>query len=106
MQSVRAMRGPGKSVDVIFVVDNSASMEDEIAAVRANINQNFAAIVQASAVDLRVILLSLYGTSGTNICIGPPLAGAECGAGLGLGAPTATCSSTTASTSRAPTRCA
>src|SRR3954464_8230980 len=44
MQSVRAMRGPGRTVDVIFVIDNSASMVDEIAAVRANINQNFAAI--------------------------------------------------------------
>src|SRR3954465_3995807 len=46
-QSVRAMRGPGKSVDVIFVVDNSSSMDQEIAAVRENINQNFAAIVSA-----------------------------------------------------------
>src|SRR4051794_37810682 len=52
MQSVRAMRGPGKTVDVVFVVDNSSSMEEEITAVRANINQNFAAIVQAGAVDL------------------------------------------------------
>src|SRR6185369_8729595 len=85
MQSVRAQRGPGKTVDVIFIVDNSSSMEDEIKAIRANINQNFAQIVQASAVDMRVILLSLYGTTGTNICIGPPLAGTECGTGLGLG---------------------
>ena len=28
MQSVRAQRGPGKTVDVIFVVDNSSSMKD------------------------------------------------------------------------------
>jgi hypothetical protein len=82
MQSVSAKRGPGKSVDVIFIIDNSGSMQDEIAAVRANINQNFAAIVQSSAVDMRVILLSHYGTTGTYVCIGPPLAGADCSAGL------------------------
>lgn len=82
MQSVRAERGPAKQVDIIFVIDNSGSMTEEIAAVRGNINKNFAAIIQQSGVDFRVILLSLYGSTGTNICIEPPLAGASCGAGL------------------------
>jgi hypothetical protein len=81
-QSARAERGPSKQVDIIFVVDNSGSMSDEIAAIRDNINRNFAALVQDSGVDFRVILLSLYGTGGTTICIEPPLAGAPCGDGL------------------------
>jgi hypothetical protein len=82
MQSVRATRGPAKQVDVIFVVDNSGSMTDEIAAVRQNINSRFASIVAQSGVDFRVILLSLYGQGGTSICIEPPLSGADCTAGL------------------------
>jgi hypothetical protein len=82
MQSVHAMHGPAKTVDVIFVIDNSSSMNEEISAVRENINENFAAIVQASAVDLRVIMLSRYGVDGANICVEPPLAGAPCEAGL------------------------
>jgi hypothetical protein len=82
MQSARAERGPAKQVDIVFVVDNSGSMSEEIAAIRDNINRNFAAMVQDSGVDFRVILLSLYGTGGTTICVEPPLAGAPCTDGL------------------------
>jgi hypothetical protein len=82
MQTARAKRGPSKQVDIVFVVDNSGSMSEEIAAIRDNINRNFAALVQDSGVDFRVILLSLYGTGGTTICLEPPLAGAPCTDGL------------------------
>jgi hypothetical protein len=82
MQSARAERGPSKQVDIIFAIDNSGSMSEEIAAIRENINRNFAALVQDSGVDFRVILLSLHGTGGTTICIEPPLAGAPCTEGL------------------------
>ena len=75
MQTTRAERGAVKEVDIIFVVDNSGSMTDEIDAIRRNINDNFAAIIEASGVDYRVILLSQYGREGTNVCIEPPLAG-------------------------------
>jgi hypothetical protein len=86
MQVARARRGPSKPLDVIFVIDNSGSMEDEIAAVRDNINASFAALIEASGADFRVIMLTHFGALGTSVCIEPPLAGAECSAGLGLAA--------------------
>lgn len=82
MQSARAERGSAKQVDIVFVIDNSASMIEEIAAIRTNINQNFAALIRQSGVDFRVVLLSLYGSGGTTICIDPPLSGASCSEGL------------------------
>jgi len=82
MQVARARRGPSKPLDVIFIVDNSGSMENEIAAVRANINDSFASIIEASGADFRVIVLSKFGPMGTDLCVGPPLASAECGAGI------------------------
>jgi hypothetical protein len=82
MQSIRAQRGAPKPVDVVFVIDNSGSMSDEIAQVRANINEQFASIIAASGVDFRVIMISAFGVGGTDICIEPPLAGASCNSGL------------------------
>src|SRR5438552_4153138 len=82
MQSVRGKRRPTRKVDVIFVVDNSGSMSEEIASIRENINQNFATIITQSGVDFRVVMLSLYGTEATSICVEPPLAGASCAEGL------------------------
>jgi hypothetical protein len=80
-QSLRAERQK-RPVDAVFVIDNSGSMGEEIAAVRANIDRDFAAIVGESGVDLRVVVISRYGTKGTDVCIEPPLAGASCAAGL------------------------
>lgn len=82
MQSTRAERGVERPVDIIFVIDNSGSMTDEIAAVRRNINRNFARIIEDSGVDFRVIMLSLFGTDAANVCIDPPLAGNACDVGL------------------------
>lgn len=63
-------------VDVIMVVDNSGSMTEEIVAVQGNINQSFAAILAASGLDYRVIMISRHGTAnpGQSICINAPLA--------------------------------
>ncbi|MEZ4224385.1 MAG: hypothetical protein R3B13_25775 [Polyangiaceae bacterium] len=61
-----------KPVDIIFVIDNSCSMSNENSAVEANVNQNFASIIQASGVDYRVIMLTAY-TSGYEVQVGPPL---------------------------------
>jgi hypothetical protein len=71
------------AIDIIFVIDNSGSMFDEIDAVEQRINDDFAAIIAASGVDYRVIMLSelrakeplpyLFG-----ICVGPPLGGHVC----------------------------
>ncbi len=80
-QSTEARPGIGKAVDIIFVIDNSGSMNAEIAAVENNINSNFAAIIGGSGVDYRVIMLSIAADSGSYtapVCIGPPLGGAPC----------------------------
>ncbi len=82
MQSARAVRGSDQPLDVVFVIDNSGSMTEEIAAVRENINRNFATLIQASGADYRVIVLSKYGADATTVCIEPPLAGADCELGL------------------------
>jgi hypothetical protein len=68
-------------VDIIWMVDNSNSMQPAIAEVKAGLN-DFAALISASNLDYKVILLSLRGTSDLSICIPPPLAGDDaCGNG-------------------------
>jgi hypothetical protein len=66
-----------KPVDVIIFIDNSGSMEEEILGVQANINKNFADIIEQSGIDYRVILVSRHGSaSGNNsVCIEAPLSG-------------------------------
>jgi hypothetical protein len=74
-----------RPVDVIFVIDNSSSMEGEIAQVQQRINEDFADIIQSSGVDYRVIMVSRYGDidqsvgdSDVPICIGGSLGGQDC----------------------------
>jgi hypothetical protein len=66
-----------KPVDIIFVIDNSGSMTQEIVAVQNNINKNFADIIAKSGLDYRVIMLSFHGsaTADQSICITMPLSG-------------------------------
>ncbi len=59
--------------DIIFVIDNSGSMGQEIASVEQNINVNFAQIIGASGIDYQVIMVTNHGASSTQVCIGPPL---------------------------------
>lgn len=74
-----------RPIDVIFAIDNSPSMGDEISQVQARINQDFAQIMADSALDYRVILISRYGkvgvpvgVSANPICIGAPLGNGGC----------------------------
>jgi hypothetical protein len=73
-----------KPVDVIFAVDNSCSMAEEMKGIQDNINANFAQIIQASNVDYRVILIGEHGgynypsSYDSSICIDPPLSGGPC----------------------------
>jgi len=62
-------------VDIITVIDNSGSMQDEIDAVETNINVNFANILEAAGIDYRLILLSQHETQGRDlaICVTAPL---------------------------------
>ncbi len=73
-----------RPVDIIFVVDNSASMEPAIVQVQAGLN-DFADRIGDGLLDFSVIMLSLRGTSGGDrfpVCIPPPLAGdGSCGDG-------------------------
>lgn len=71
-----------KPVDIIFLIDASESMDEEIAAVENNINLNFAQIIGASSVDYQVILIANFDLSATNrVCIKPPLGGNTCAPG-------------------------
>jgi hypothetical protein len=59
------------AADVLVVVDSSGSMDEEVAAVQASLN-DFAAGIQNAAVDLHLILI------GTEICIPAPLGSGMC----------------------------
>jgi hypothetical protein len=80
-----------RPVDVIIVIDNSASMEGEIVAVQDRINADFAAIIGASGIDYRVIMVTRFGNvyienhdgggaydSAYAVCIGTPLSDLTC----------------------------
>jgi hypothetical protein len=63
--------------DIIWVVDQSGSMNQETAYVKEQIN-NFAADIAKSSVDYRVVMIA--NPTGSNaICVPPPLAGDKCG---------------------------
>ena len=71
-------------VDIIVILDNSGSMHQEMGAVEANINVNFAQVLDTGGVDYRVILLSRHRTgvrttgetqANTSICVSAPLSG-------------------------------
>lgn len=69
-----------RPADIIFIVDNSESMTQEINSVQRNINQNFASIIAASKIDYRVIMLSRHGSSDVeqSVCIEAPLGSGSC----------------------------
>lgn len=78
---------PGKRpVDIIFAIDNSESMSEEIGEVEKQINDNFASIIEASGTDYHVVMISRHGTHGGNpasnplqkICVKAPLSGTNC----------------------------
>jgi hypothetical protein len=69
-------------VDIIVIVDNSASMGDELAATERNINESFAQILEDSGLDYRVIALTLHrranrqsggNQAATMLCVAKPL---------------------------------
>ena len=65
-----------RPVDIIFVIDNSGSMTEEITGVQNNINTNFADIMSKSGLDYRVIMVTNFGSvSSQRVCISAPLSG-------------------------------
>jgi hypothetical protein len=67
-------------VDIIFVIDNSGSMTDEIVAVQSNINGNFADIIGTSGLDYRVVMVTSHGDARArqSICVSRPLSSVDC----------------------------
>jgi hypothetical protein len=72
-------------IDIILIVDNSASMAEELEATERNINENFASILADSQLDYRMIALTLhrrvprtgFGQSATMLCVSAPLSGLD-----------------------------
>lgn len=83
-------------VDIVFLLDNSGSMDDELQAVEENINRNFASILIDGQVDYQVILISRHreeprGESeeaSTSVCVSQPLSALESCEDAGAPAPT------------------
>jgi hypothetical protein len=71
--------GKKRPVDIIWVVDTSGSMSEEIAQIKANINAQFANILSASGLDYQVIMLADRGLGTYQVCAYPPLGGQNCG---------------------------
>lgn len=69
-----------KPVDVVFIIDNSGSMTDEIVGVQNNINKNFADIMGKSGLDYRVIMVTSHGPASgrQSVCISKPLSSVNC----------------------------
>ena len=66
------------AVDIIWIIDNSCSMGDEVDKVRTNVNQAFVPIIDQSIIDWRVIMVTEKGNATEQVCVDPPLAGANC----------------------------
>jgi hypothetical protein len=68
-------------VDMIFVIDNSGSMTEEMEQIKVNVN-NFAGKILNVGLDLHVIFIVARASSpaqgGNVICVPAPLAGANC----------------------------
>jgi hypothetical protein len=67
---------PLRPVDVVLVVDNSASMADELAGLEATLN-DFAGIFGDAAVDMQLIAITDHGSAVFDLCVPPPLSGTD-----------------------------
>jgi hypothetical protein len=69
-----------RPIDIIFVIDNSGSMGEEIDSVERNINESFASIISDRDVDYRVIMISKHKSGATrlNVCVKAPLSSTDC----------------------------
>jgi hypothetical protein len=67
-------------VDIVFVIDNSASMHEELVQIRENVNR-FADRMTSAGLDFRVVFIVPKATNPrySGICVPPPLGRADCG---------------------------
>jgi len=68
-------------VDLIFAIDQSESMDGEIAQVKKNINK-LTELLAATKLDYRVVMIARPGPDAFGVCVPPPLGGAGCGDNL------------------------
>jgi hypothetical protein len=76
VESAAAKVSSARPVDIIFIIDNSGSMVEEIEAIRNNINNHFADVMGKAGLDYRVIMIVKHGPPGTyygTTCIESPL---------------------------------
>jgi hypothetical protein len=66
------------AVDIIVAIDQSGSMSEEIAKVKANINK-LSEFLKTTGFDYRVVMIARPGTDTFGVCIPPPLGGPTCG---------------------------
>ncbi len=76
--SAAAIKRP---VDLIFAIDQSTSMVEEIANVRANINK-LSVMLAKTGLNYRVVMIA-SPTGDVPVCVPPPLGGSSCGASNG-----------------------
>ena len=66
-----------RPVDVIFVIDDSGSMTEELDAISKNINKHFAGVMDGAGLDYRVIIIVKHGPKSSignlTVCIEAPL---------------------------------
>ena len=80
-ESAKAQPAP---VDVIWAVDGSGSMAEEIERIRTQINDDFLQILMISGLDWNLTMIARRGTAGgllQSLCVNSPPAGANCGDG-------------------------
>ncbi len=68
-------------IDIIFAIDQSESMDVEIKQVKDNINK-LAALLDATKLDYRVVMIARPGTDTFGVCVPPPLGADGCGDNL------------------------
>ncbi len=66
-----------RPIDIIFVVDQSSSMVEEINNVKKNLN-GFSSFISTQKIDYHVVMVAQKGSGSHDICIQTPLGGANC----------------------------
>jgi hypothetical protein len=65
-------------VDIIWAIDNSGSMGDEVAKIRTELNNSFLSIIQASNLSWNLMMVTERGAGSQAICVDSPPAGPGC----------------------------
>jgi hypothetical protein len=63
------------AVDIIFAVDNSASMTNVLSTLERSLTLVFSQTLDAAGIDYKVIMVTDHGLGSVDLCVGPPLSG-------------------------------